>query len=300
MLDIIGNKNKFLAVSMILVLLSVIFILVFGLRQGIDLKGGTRWQIETAPATGTTINEIQIKEALQAVDSELVYEVKQGNKNQFFIRLPNINEEQHQLLLEGLRSVSTEVKELSFSSIGPSIGDELKRQALTAVVLVMLGISLFVAYSFRKASRRISSWKYGIVTLVTLLHDVLIPTGMLAVLGRFSGIEIDTNFIVALLVVMGFSVHDTIVVFDRIRENVTKSGHHTENLRNLFNNSVKETFSRSLNTSLTLIIVLVALMAVGPDSLYYFVFTILLGTVVGTYSSIFVASPLLYIWGKDR
>ena len=156
----------------------------------------------------------------------------------------------------------------------------------------MLGISLYIAFAFRKVSYPIKSWKYGIITLITLFHDVIIPAGLLAVLGRRLGIEIDTNFVVALLVVMGFSVHDTIVVFDRIRENLLLQKNRLD-LPVIINNSVNQTFVRSINTSLTLILVLLALFFFGPVTLKYFILTILVGTTVGTYSSIFVASPLL-------
>jgi len=144
----------------------------------------------------------------------------------------------------------------------------------------------------------VKSWKYGLVTLFTLFHDVIISTGLIALLGRFRGVEFDTNIIVALLVVMGFSVHDTIVVFDRIRENLLRRKGVKLDLGEIVNASVRETMARSINTSLTLVFVLVALIFLGPAPLFYFVLTILVGTIFGTYSSIFVASPLIYIWGK--
>ena len=188
-------------------------------------------------------------------------------------------------------------EELSFESIGPSVGAELKKNALIAVVFVLVGISLYIAFAFRKVSRPIASWKYGLITLLTLFHDVLIPAGMLAILGQYKGVEIDTNFIVALLVVAGFSVHDTIVVFDRIRENLAihrgKAG-----FGEIINQSINQTLARSVNTSLTLILVLVALILLGPATLTYFIAALLLGTLVGTYSSIFVASPLLEVWHR--
>ena len=157
---------------------------------------------------------------------------------------------------------------------------------------MLFGISTYIAWAFRKVSRPIASWKYGLVTLVTLFHDVSIPLGLVA----FLGVEIDTNIIVALLVVMGFSVHDTIVVFDRIRENVKTHWRNTVSFADIVNRSVRETIARSINTSLTLIFVLVALLIWGPESLFYFLLALLVGTVAGTYSSIFVASPLLFLW----
>jgi len=162
---------------------------------------------------------------------------------------------------------------------------------------VLLGISLYVIYAFRKSSAFIKSWKYGFIVLLTLFHDIVIPTGLLAFLGWKFGVELDTKFIVALLVIMGFSVHDTIVVFDRIRENLSISRGKFD-LSQTVNFSVKQTIARSINTSLTLIIALVALFFLGPASLKYFILIILVGTITGTYSSIFIASPLLTFRGK--
>mgnify|MGYP003394772846 FL=1 len=161
-------------------------------------------------------------------------------------------------------------------------------------MLVLIGISLYVAFIFRGVSEPVQSWKYGIVTLITLFHDILIPAGLYSYLGYRLGIQIDTNFIVALLTIIGFSVHDTIVVFDRIRESLIRS--KKDDFGILVNRSVTETFARSANTSLTLVVVLIALLIVGPQSLFYFILTILIGILAGTYSSIFVASPLLVLW----
>jgi preprotein translocase subunit SecF len=210
----------------------------------------------------------------------------------FLVRIGHISEEEHQGFLSSMKSSFGNVEELKFEVIGPSVGKELRRKAIWAIVLVLLGISLYVIYAFRKVSYPIKSWKYGMAVLISLLHDVSIPAGMLAVLGWKLGVEIDTNFIVALLFIMGFSVHDTIVVFDRIRENLLDFKNKTD-LATLINNSVNSTIARSINTSLTLIVVLVAMFFWGPTTLQYFVLTILVGAIVGTYSSIFVASPLL-------
>ncbi len=163
------------------------------------------------------------------------------------------------------------------------------------MIFVILGISFYVAFAFRKVYQPVSSWVYGLITLLTLFHDVVIPAGLLALLGHYARIEIDSNFVVALLVVMGFSVHDTIVVFDRIRENLLLDRGKTA-FSELVNRSINQTMARSVNTSLTLIFVLLAIYFVGPISLHYFVLTLLVGVTTGIYSSIFVASPLLVIW----
>ena len=211
------------------------------------------------------------------------------------MRIRAITEEEHQADLAALTLKFGGAEELGFQSIGPSIGAELRRRAFWGIGFVLIGISLFIAFAFRKVSRPIRSWKYGVVTLVTLFHDVVIPAGLFAYLGRFYGVEADTNFIVALLVVMGFSVHDTIVVFDRIRENLLL-GREGAGLAEVVNKSINETLARSINTSVTLVLVLVALLLFGPATLTYFVLAILVGVILGTYSSIFVASPLLVIW----
>ena len=293
-MNIIKKRYIFLGFSFGLVILSWLLVGVLGLKQGINLKGGTQWQVTFEDQA---INEQKISEVLKSDSSDLEFFVKKAGSDSFIIRLPNISEAVHVEYLEKLKTLGP-VTEKNFSSIGPAIGSELRRRAIWAIAGALLAISLYIAWAFQKVSRPIQSWKYGFVTLITLLHDVSIPTGLLAILGYWRGIEIDTNFIVALLVVMGFSVHDTIVVFDRIRENLLVHRGQNMPLAEIINISVRQTLVRSMNTSLTLVIVLLAMFLFGPPSLFYFILTILVGTIFGTYSSIFVASPLLYIWAK--
>lgn len=289
-MNIIGHRKIFLTVSALLVAGAIVCISVFGFRLGIDFTGGTLWQIKLAD-----------NQELKVGDLNKFFEEKIGVKNarifpsadqSFLIRIGHISEDEHQNMLFLAESEFGAVEELKFEVIGPSIGKELRRKAIWAIILVLFGISLYIAYAFRKVSYPIKSWKYGAVTLITLSHDVAIPAGMLAVLGWKLGVEIDTNFIVALLFIMGFSVHDTIVVFDRIRENLLDFKNRAD-LPELINKSVDSTIARSINTSLTLIVVLLAMFFWGPITLQYFVLTILVGATIGTYSSIFVASPLL-------
>jgi preprotein translocase subunit SecF len=291
-MDIIGKRKIFLAISGALVALSWVFILAYGFRQGIDLKGGTDWQIrfEKSGIDEDTLRGILVEEAQLPNVS-----VRTIEDNTFLLRLPSIGENEHQAYFKLLKDKFGEAEEKRFDSIGPAVGASLKNRAITAFVLVMLGISSYVAWAFRKVSKPVASWKYGAITLITLFHDVSIPAGLFALLGRWKGAEIDTNFIVALLVIMGFSVHDTIVVFDRIRENLLTNRDTQRTMAQIVNQSVLQTFARSVNTSLTLILILTALYFFGPGSLNHFVLTILAGTIVGTYSSIFVASPLIVI-----
>ncbi|MFA6365200.1 MAG: protein translocase subunit SecF [Candidatus Paceibacterota bacterium] len=295
--NLIQNRNYFLGFSGFMMLLSMVLVATLGLRQGIDLRGGTQWQI--AFTSGTVTDEM-VRKAIAPLTKEGEGSVKQSgtSANSFILRLPSLDEATHIEYNAALKTIG-DFKEENFSSIGPTIGVELRNRAIKAIIAVLFGISLYIAYAFRKVSKPISSWKYGFATLITLFHDVVIPTGLLAFLGWYKGIEIDTNFIVALLVVMGFSVHDTIVVFDRIRENILLHRGKNFTLAEVINFSVRETFARSVNTTLTLVIMLVALLIVGPASLYYFILTILVGTVFGTYSSIFLASPILYLWGRS-
>ncbi len=251
------------------------------------------WQIKF----NQTVTESEIQNVFISdlkVKDATIYPSDNGS---YLIRLGNISEKDHQNFKNILSQKFNGLDELQYQSIGPTIGDELRHNAYWAIILVLLGISLYVAYAFRKVSYPIKSWKYGIITLGTLFHDVIVPAGLLAVLGWKLGIEVDSNFVVALLVVMGFSVHDTIVVFDRIRENLLNQKGKSE-FSEIVNTSVNQTLARSINTSLALILVLLAMFFFGPTTLKYFILTILVGTTVGTYSSIFVASPLLTIWQK--
>lgn len=290
MFDIIGKRNIFLIGSGLIVAASLVCVLVFGLKLGIDFAGGTLWQIN-----------FKGQPAVSDIKSFFLEQLKQdaavirGADGSFLFRLKNISQAEHQQYGDELRNKFGGFEELSFQSLGPSVGEELRKNALIAVFLVLVAISAYIAFAFRKVSRPVSSWKYGAITLITLFHDIAIPTGVFAALGFSFGAEVDTNFVVALLVVLGFSVHDTIVVFDRIRENLVLSGGR-EDLKAVVNRSINETFARSINTSLTLIIVLTALYLLGPETLRYFILTILIGVTAGTYSSIFVASPLLTLW----
>ncbi|MDP3729549.1 MAG: protein translocase subunit SecF [bacterium] len=287
MFNIVAYKNIFVGFSLLLVIGALVSIGMFSFRLGIDFTGGTLWQVQMTDA----VNAQQLTDYMAQEFKKEVHITTNGSGDAFFIRTDAISEEDHQTYREALIKKYPTFQELRFESIGPTIGSELLHKALIAFVIVLCGISLYIAFAFRKVSKPVSSWKYGIITLVTLFHDAVIPAGVYAALGYWKGFEIDTNFIVALLVIIGFSVHDTIVVFDRIRENLlTQKG---KQLGEIINMSVSQIITRSVNTSLTLILVLIALFLFGAESLRYFMLLILMGTVVGVYSSIFVASPLL-------
>ena len=290
MFNLIKYKFWFIGFSVLITILAITSMVKFGFRPGIDFAGGSMWEIKFD--SNNTVGVEQLSDFFSSKKIE-GFLVRPGQaKEDFSVRLKELSEQEHQDLRAGLAEKFGSFEEMSFSSIGPAIGKELQSRSILAFCFVLLGISLYIAFAFRKVAYPISSWKYGLATLICLFHDSIIPAGLFAFWGYKYGAEIDTNFIVAILVIMGFSVHDTIVVFDRIRENLLHSK-KKEDFSTIINQSVNQTFTRSFNTSFTLFIVLIALYMFGVSSLGYFALIILIGTIIGTYSSIFVASPLL-------
>ena len=289
---IIDFRKATYAFSTVLVVASLLSFAVWGLKLGIDFTGGSLLEIEYKNARPQ--NE-QIIANLAEIDEKDAVLQPTGERG-VILRLPNIDEAKHQAILEILGGPD-DVLEKQFTSIGPTIGQELRRNAIWAIVLVMLMIMLYISWAFRLVSRPIASWKYGFAALVALVHDVSIPVGFFSVLGHFYGITVDTLFVTALLTILGFSVHDTIVVFDRIRENLKKFGTR-EPFEELVEKSLRQTIGRSINTSLTVMFVMLALYLFGGATTKYFSLAILIGVGFGTYSSIFIASFLLITWHK--
>jgi preprotein translocase subunit SecF len=184
-------------------------------------------------------------------------------------------------------------------SVGPTLGAEMTKKAIIALVVVVLAILAFIAFSFREVSNPLPSWKYGVVAMVTLIHDIIVPTGVYVLLSHKYGAEVDTLFVIALLTIVGISISDKIVVFDRIRENLKSFGKNSS-FEDVVGASLKQTFTRSINTSVTVILALLALYVFGPVTTKYFTLTLIVGMIVGTYSSIFVASPILTVWNRKN
>ncbi|MFA4999535.1 MAG: protein translocase subunit SecF [Parcubacteria group bacterium] len=290
-LNIIGNRKWFLALALILMTLSIVSIVLFGFTPGIDFKSGTMWQINIPGADERTIREFSEKE-LGLEDPVLSYDASTDSYSLIF---KEVSEEEHASLKDALLVKYPDARELDFGTTSPSVSSELRGRAMWIIALVVLGIALYVTFTFRKVSWPVKSYKYGIVTLVSLLHDVLLPAGFFAALGHFKGITIDTYFIVALLTIAGFSVQDTIVIFDRIREKLIGQKGKVD-FDETTNRSINEVFMRSLITATGAMIALLVVSIFGPVSMRYFALTILVGMFFGTYSSIFVASPLLTLW----
>lgn len=290
MLNIIKYYKVWYAVSLVLFIAAVVALSLHGLKFGIDFTGGTLTQISFSESVPTSD---QLKSILNDSGFQDATVQTAGDK-QFIIRTGPQEKEQHDALIRGLTDKFQGLKEDQYSSIGPVIGKELRDKAIYQLFLVSLGIVLYIAYAFRKVTRPVSSWRFGAAAIVALIHDLIIVIGTFALLGKFFDVEIDSLFVTALLTVLGFSVHDTIVVFDRIRENLRT--HAGESLENIVNSSINQTLVRSINTSLTVIFVLTSLLLFGGESIRYFVMALLIGIVAGTYSSIFIASPILVSW----
>jgi preprotein translocase subunit SecF len=281
---VIKHKKIFVTISILLVVISLACIGYFGLKIGIDFKGGSLSEVEYATARPDP--SIVQQELAPLSLGEIV--IQPTGTTGYSIKTRAITETERASLFAALGSTATEK---SFTSIGPSVGAELVRKSLISFVLVALGIIFFLAFSFRKVSKPVSSWKYGFIAIVTLIHDILIPVGAFAVLSHFYGTEVDTLFVVAILTILGLSVSDTIVVFDRIRENIRVG--HFKTFEETVGKSLEQVYTRSIATSFTVIVVLLALVFFGPTSTKVFAMMLTAGMFFGTYSSIFLASPLL-------
>lgn len=290
MARIINHRRIFYLASAVMVAVALLSIVFWQFRFGIDFVGGSLWEI--ALPQETQVTSAEVIEVLEPLGIESIVAAPGDDGRTITLRFLEISEATHREALAKLQERFPGLEGLRFETVGPTISETLRQRAWQSILGVLAVIIIYITWAFWHVSRTIASWKYGAVTLVALLHDVIITLGLFAFLGRFAGVEIGSEFVVALLVVMAYSVHDTIVVFDRVRENIrkTESG---ETFGETVDKSIRQTFVRSINTSLTLMVVLLALWFWGPDTLRWFAMTIFVGTAVGTYSSLFLASPLL-------
>jgi preprotein translocase subunit SecF len=338
---VVKYKNLFFILSGTLIVISILAMIFFGFNFGIDFKGGTLTQVTfpSGPSGQGRPSQDQIQNAITGLKlpnfSDTV--VQPSGSTDYIIRSRQLtNDEKNEFLsaLDNNGAISMTVD--SYNSVGPTVGNELKNKAYTAIAVVIICIVLFVTFAFRKVSEPVPSWKYGLATIIALAHDVIIPTGVFLIYIHFTGGQTDILFVSALLAILGYSVHDTIVVFDRIREHLRnnkeaggrlikgKNLNANQNMKNqnmkgpnvkgvnvivstanpgepfgeTVGKSVSETFGRSINTSLTIFLVLLVLVLIGSSTTRDFTMVLLIGVIVGTYSSIFVASPLLVVFEK--
>lgn len=327
MIPFIKLRKVWYVISGVLVALSIVGILVYGLPYGIDFTGGTILEVSYTKDV-PELNDVRDVFPQLDIHSASIQRAENG----YIIRMPEISEEKHQEIIRALRlqiGQSSEdegvsitpsagsaiglgdvdlvfegedgetsqdqnrVIEQRFDTVGPVIGRELKVRSIEALILVLLAIMAYVAWAFRKVSWPVKSWKYGAIAVLALFQDVIITLGAYVWAASFTGWEIDTVFIAALLTVLGYSVNDSIVIFDRVRENLPRLN---ENFDDIVNTSLNQTLARSINTGVTTVLVLLAIFIFGGESLKPFMFALIVGISMGAYSSIFVASPLLVTW----
>jgi len=298
---IIKYKKIFIGISIILVAFSLLSLFFFGFNIGIDFKGGALTEVVYKTLRPT---QDDLEKSLLALNFGSILLQPTGDLG-YIIKTRDLNDSEHTLFLKTLSQDNKDTLiEMSFSSVGPTVGQELTRKAILAIILISLAIICFIAFAFRKVSKPVSSWKYGFIAIISLLHDVLIPVGLFVMLSHYYGAELDTLFVVAILTILGLSVSDTIVIFDRIRENLRNQNTIGKiNFGEIVGKSLEQSFVRSICTSLTVILVLLALFFFGPVSTKYFALMLTAGMFFGTYSSIFLASPLLVLveeWQKNK
>ncbi len=329
---LIGRSRTWLTISGILVGASIISMFVFGLKLGIDFQGGTLLEFkfsepiqkevladaleeiegemnsanlitteelaeETEPPLETNIDQPVFTEDDSTEVDLTNIKILESGETSYVVKTKYLTSEAHDQLLAKMKDRLPDFTEPRFTTIGPTIGSTLLHKAIIAIVFALIMIIIYIGFAFRKIPKEVNPWRFGVTAIIALLHDVIIVTGVFVVLGAFLNVELDALFITAMLTVFGYSVNDTIVIFDRLRENLIRSEGH-EGIGAIINKSLNQTLRRSINTSVSTLIVLIVVLIWGSPSIFYFVLALTLGTFIGTYSSIFTASPILLIWNK--
>lgn len=286
-LDIVKRRNLWFAISVFMLIPGLISLVLFGMRVGIDFTGGTLMELRVP----NTVTAQQVKESLKGtvIHDAMVQMSPSGSDSVALVRARSIDNKEQVAVFNQMRAKIGDFKTERVEVVGPSVGNELLWNSIWAMTIVIGGIIAYLSMRFR--------YDYALCAIGAMLHDVLIIVGLFSILGKFAGMEIDALFVTAVLTVAGFSVHDTIVVFDRIRENAKLAGPKTtRSFSDIADDSINQTIARSINTSLTVCLTLAALLFFGGESIHGFVLAMLIGIAIGTYSSIFVASPLLALW----
>ncbi|MFA4819279.1 MAG: protein translocase subunit SecF [Patescibacteria group bacterium] len=295
MIQIIKYRGMAYVLSSVLALAAIVSLVMWGVQYGIDFTGGSLLEaqfVKNRPSVE------QVEKSLAPLNLGNMI-IQPAGSDGLLLRFKDVNEDTHQAILKSLSDASgSELTEKRFESVGPVIGAELKSRAIWVIIIALFFIMSYIAWAFRKISQPVASWKYATTAILALGHDVLLTIGVFSLLGQWQGVEVDILFVTALLTVIGFSVHDTIVVFDRIRENLFR--HVSADFPTAVNKSVNDTMTRSINTGLTTLLVLGALFFLGGESIRYFSLTLIIGITLGTYSSIFVAAPILVDWNQLR
>ena len=292
MINFMKYKVVYFIISILIILPGLYFLFTDGIKFGIDFTGGALLEYRFEKSVPLDVLKGEITN--QGVEVGQITEI---GSNTYVIRTKPLDQNKISKLKEGLDKKFGKIEVRREEFVGPVVGSELRQKAIYAVFLSSLFIVLYITFSFRKVPKPASSLRFGICAVVALVHDVLLVLGVFAILGKFLEVEIDTLFVTAMLTIIGFSVHDTIVVFDRIRENLIKN--MDKKFTDVANLSIVQTLARSLNTSLTVVFVLTALLLFGGETIRWFVVALLVGIVSGTYSSIFNATALL-VWWEEK
>lgn len=286
-MNLIKYRRWYYLISLLLIIPGTVALLLWGLKPSIDFTGGTRWEISG------TADVSKVHDFMKSNEIPDVVVQKIGNDS-LGIRFKEITEDKHKDLKGKLNTLGGAVTERSFEAVGPSVSKEITRNAFISVALAALVIIIYVGYSFRKVPYPANSWEFGVAAISDLLYDVIIVTGVFSILGHYLNVEVDPLFITALLTVIGFSVHDTIVIFDRIRENLIKKG--SGDFEEVVNNSLVEMLPRTINTSFLVWVILLVLYLFGGSSIRYFVLALVIGIFSGSCSSIINSASLLVTW----
>lgn len=291
-MEIIKYSKAWLTISIAITIFSIVAIFVFPLRLGIDFTGGTMLEIKP----NEQIAQNELKNSISEFYKNAIVLQKSGD-NQYILKTSSLDEAQYNEFEENVKD-KLKADILRHEQIGGSVGSATTRNAIYAIILSALFIITYLAWAFRKVPRAVSPWAFGVIAFIALVHDLSFSFGVFSIIGKSTGYEIDSSILVAALTILGFSVHDTIVVFDRLRENIIKFPQ--KSLEENTQSSLMQTIARSLNTSLTAILVLVSMLILGGESIKPFILLLAMGIGIGTYSSIFIASPALVIYQRYK
>lgn len=287
-----------LAISSVLVLASLALIIGWGPKLSIEFTGGSLMQLRLPEGKGKPDLEAAVKSydpTGEKLGQPSISTIRDVNGTSVVLRMKPISNEEHVALFEHLGKTFVGAKELQFNTIGPSVSASLKRKAIIALVVSSIALVLYLALAFGKLPRKLNPWKFGVLAVVAFLHDVIITMGIFVIISHFTSFEVDTLFVTALLTILAYSANDTIVIFDRIRANLT-SENRSEDLSTSVSRGLRQCITRTMHTTIAGLIMLFALFFLGSDSIRWFILALIVGTFIGTYSSYFIAAPLLIFW----
>ncbi len=283
-ISFMSRKLIYAVISGMVIIPGIISLFIWGLKPSIDFTGGSLWEVKF----NKQVSQVNFDTLLS--NEKIEHQASQNSdENQLLVRTKSISEEEKNKLKEKLKENFGEVEEIRFETVGPTLGRELLIKTLVAILLAAISITIYIGWRFKNKM-------YGVCAILAMIHDSLVLIGSFSLLGHFFNVEVDTLFVTAVLTVLSFSVHDTVVVYDRIRESIKQNPHLS--IEELSNKAVTETMTRSLNNSLTIIFMLTALVILGGVTIKWFAVALLIGTISGTYSSPFVAVPLLNVWNR--